>query len=553
MKVGIDSKERECRELLVATTRATSNFACIDIDGDDVYSRSSGNVQCLERRRFHINPRGRELFAARKQNRTIMHQTMAATTVAAAFVGVSHARSSTYRIPSKNALKLCRSSSARTRLQRKPISRSMGLRDASNAGIRCCVPRSDDEASDRVPLPSSENGEAKAVALKRRRKKRHTALKIATGAAVAAVALGIPSTLFIHNRMARNHAADHNTHVAIGADEQNKAKPRKSNPKSATDTETAARRQRDFQRTALKLAFVLSGSTVAALGIILMVLISIQDKLVYKPSSVSQGEPGAHGFDAFDDVELTTDDGVRICGWLLRVSNDKSLYSKAPTMLYFHGRDKNASFRLKKVKELLDTVGCNVLLVSYRGFGESQGNPTERGMVLDAESAFEYVKSRKDIDQSKLWTYGESLGGAVAMSFAHAHQSELQGLVLENTFTSLLDMINRVHPVLTPVRGLSRNRWRSDLRMPELRIPVLLLSGLRDSFIPPRMMKELHALATASAYTQLVEFPGGTHNRTWRCKGYFDAIDDFVQIVESEAPTPNAPSASVSSSASISA
>lgn len=292
--------------------------------------------------------------------------------------------------------------------------------------------------------------------------------------------------------------------------------------------------------TRLKVAlkcFLLAGIlsslvTAATIGVFWV----IQDSLVYKPTKVWRGNPKSSGMPFYDDVNYCTIDGVEISGWFIK--QPPELYRSARTLIYFHGTDKNASFRLKKVVGFYEQCKCNVLLLSYRGYGLSSGFPNERGMCIDAESALDYLQSRGDVDVApggNLWVYGESLGGAVAVHFTRVHQERVNALILENTFTSLLDMIKLEFPILGVFRYLSRNKWQSRHRIRDIRTPILFLSGLRDTYIPPRMMKEMHELAKQSRRKEFVEFEKGTHNRTWVNDGFYSSVAAFMEGVELEA------------------
>lgn len=277
------------------------------------------------------------------------------------------------------------------------------------------------------------------------------------------------------------------------------------------------------------LGALLAGVVVAATIAVFWV---IQDSLVYKPAAVWRGSPSASGMPHFDDVRYCTVDGAEISGWFIRQPGE---YGKARTMVYFHGTDKNASFRLRKVVGFYERCGCNVLLLSYRGYGRSTGKPNERGFRIDAESAYDYLVSRGDVDVrpgGNLWVYGESLGGAVAIHFSNVYQSCINALILENTFTSLLDMIKLEFPILGVFRYLSRNRWQSKKRIGDLSIPLLFLSGLRDSYIPPSMMKTMHQLAVSSRLKEFVTFEKGTHNGTWTREGFYDSVARFMDRVD---------------------
>jgi len=84
-----------------------------------------------------------------------------------------------------------------------------------------------------------------------------------------------------------------------------------------------------------------------------------------------------------------------------------------PTIIYFHGNAGNISHRLHTVKDLYKHVKCNILLVSYRGYGQSEGSPSEHGLICDAEAALNFIYERKDINHDKVFVFGRSLGGAV--------------------------------------------------------------------------------------------------------------------------------------------
>ena len=284
----------------------------------------------------------------------------------------------------------------------------------------------------------------------------------------------------------------------------------------------------------LKSALLLGIATSIIIAITISVFWIIQDSLVYKPTKEWRGTPKHAGMPYYDDVNYCTIDGAEISGWFIKQPPER--YQNSRTLIYFHGTDKNASFRLKKVIGLYNHCQCNILLLSYRGYGLSTGKPNERGVRIDAESAYRYLKRRGDVNVApggNLWVYGESLGGAVAIYFSKVYQNCINALILENTFTSLLDMIKLEFPILGVFRYLSRNRWQSKKRIGDLRIPLLFLSGLRDSYIPPAMMKKMHSLATSSPLKEFVEFERGTHNRTWTADGFYESVARFMDRVDS--------------------
>ena len=119
---------------------------------------------------------------------------------------------------------------------------------------------------------------------------------------------------------------------------------------------------------------------------------------------------------------------------------------------------------------------CNVLLLSYTDYGLSAGKPNERGVRIDAESAYHYLKSRGHVNVGpggRLWVYGESLSGAVAVYFSHKYERCINAFILENAFTSLLDMVKLELPIFGIFRYLSRIRWQSKNRIGTLSVPLL--------------------------------------------------------------------------------
>ncbi|CAM9483817.1 unnamed protein product, partial [Choristocarpus tenellus] len=213
-----------------------------------------------------------------------------------------------------------------------------------------------------------------------------------------------------------------------------------------------------------------------------------QEKLLYFPTLPIKDpddnprglrSPAEHGL-KYEDMYMTTLDNVRIHGWLLRSSNTE----KVPTILYFHGNAGNIGMRLINAKEMLQALQCNIFLVEYRGYGKSEGIPSEEGLVLDAEAALRALKEDPlaRVDPDKLIVFGRSLGGAVAIAAAVEYPDQARrfwrALVVENTFLSISHMVDQVFPVLSGIKWLVlRLRWDSQERLKRLERPVLFFSG----------------------------------------------------------------------------
>lgn len=117
-------------------------------------------------------------------------------------------------------------------------------------------------------------------------------------------------------------------------------------------------------------------------------------------------------------------------------------------------------------------------MVSYRGYGSSEGNPSEPGIKLDAKAALQYASNQSDVlDVSRLYLFGRSIGGACALSVAATPEGQrvLRGVVVENTFTSIDDMIDDVMPALRFAKPLNRNKWNSTEAIRQIGLPILFI------------------------------------------------------------------------------
>jgi abhydrolase domain-containing protein 13 len=209
-----------------------------------------------------------------------------------------------------------------------------------------------------------------------------------------------------------------------------------------------------------------------------------------------------------EEVWLTASDGVRLHGWFVHAAGDGGAH--APTIVFFHANAGHAGWRLPNVAALARAVPANVFLWDYRGYGNSDGSPTEEGLQRDARAVMDHVAGRPDVDQGRVFLFGRSLGGAVATfaaAYAQTARSEaslppLAGVILENTFSSIDDMVDVVMPFLAPLkRWVLRMHWPTAAVLPTLpaELPVLLISGERDALVPPAMMRSLESAARARA------------------------------------------------------
>jgi hypothetical protein len=175
------------------------------------------------------------------------------------------------------------------------------------------------------------------------------------------------------------------------------------------------------------------------------------------------------------------------------------------------------------------TLGVNIMILDYRGYGRSEGSPSENGLYLDAEAAFEFLVSDRGVDsETELILFGRSLGAAVAVELAARHR--VRGVILESGFTSVKDMAQRIYPFLP--MGLLINavqaRYDTISKIGNVTAPVMVLHGDRDEIVPFELGEEL--FEAASEPKTFYRIRGAVHNDTYHVGGesYFEALREFV-------------------------
>ena len=249
-----------------------------------------------------------------------------------------------------------------------------------------------------------------------------------------------------------------------------------------------------------------------------------QRHFIFLPSQVLQTTPDRVGIPHYEVVHIPSGSGSErgeLYGWWLPAAQPN-----APTLLYLHGNGENISQSLFKGDQLYG-MGYNLLLVDYRGYGESTGGePSEAKSYEDADAAWNYLLKRAGRNKS-IFIYGHSLGGAIAIDLA-IHHPEATGLIAESTFTTMSDMGKRQYNFL-PVDLLLNQRFDSLGKVGRLKIPVLYIHGMLDTLIPYGMSERLFEKSPQPKFFKTIKGGGHDDSSTVGWTEYRDAVGEFVK------------------------
>ncbi|MFC1667361.1 alpha/beta hydrolase [Candidatus Omnitrophota bacterium] len=198
----------------------------------------------------------------------------------------------------------------------------------------------------------------------------------------------------------------------------------------------------------------------------------IERRTLYFPMKEIEFIPKEAGL-SYEDVYLNTEDGARLNGWFIPAGDSRF------TILFFHGNAGNISHRMEKIL-ILNKLALDVFIVDYRGYGRSNGRPSEMGLYKDAQAAYNYLVSERRVSSEHIILYGESLGGAVAVDLAGA--KTVKALITECAFSSTHDVARAVYPFL-PAFFVS-SKFDSVKKIKNIKIPKLIIHSQNDEIIP---------------------------------------------------------------------
>ncbi|CAB4253512.1 similar to Saccharomyces cerevisiae YNL320W Putative protein of unknown function [Maudiozyma barnettii] len=251
-----------------------------------------------------------------------------------------------------------------------------------------------------------------------------------------------------------------------------------------------------------------------------------QNKLVYP--SWAQGArnhvdtPDTRGL-PYKRIKLTTRDGMKLDAFDLRKEESTT------TVVILCPNAGNIGYFIPIMEMFYRQFNMSVFIYSYRGYGKSDGSPSEIGLKIDADSAMSYLATDEFHRQRKLVLYGRSIGGANAIYIASRFGNMIDAVILENTFLSITKVIPYIFPYLAKFAFLCHEVWNSEEEITKIpsEISFLFLRGLKDEIVPPPHMTELYSLCP-SKDKEMYEFPLGHHNDTILQDGYWNIIGEYL-------------------------
>ena len=242
----------------------------------------------------------------------------------------------------------------------------------------------------------------------------------------------------------------------------------------------------------------------------------LEHRSVFFPTPDVEITPAAVSL-SYEDVELTTPEGLKLHGWF--VPQEGAKY----TFLLCHGNAGNVSHRIDKIL-LFREVEVNVFIFDYRGYGKSQGKPSERGIYVDVKAAYDYLVNSRNINPDHIIVHGTSLGCAAAIDLAS--KEKIAGLIAEGGFSGSRDVARRVYPFIPSF--VFSNILNSMPKVKKITAPKLFIHSKNDEIIPFALGKKLFDAAPEPK--KLVEIFGG-HNTAFLDSQavYVLAVKDFLK------------------------
>lgn len=248
-----------------------------------------------------------------------------------------------------------------------------------------------------------------------------------------------------------------------------------------------------------------------------IVLYFRQDSMLFHPRALKQSNQ-QWITDTYpnSNISISIKEGLTLKGWLLK----RPLMEKQPLVIYFGGNSEELSSVAHDFEKFTDYA---FLLINYRGFGESDGQPSQDNLFSDALTIYDHISQREDIDKQRIVVVGRSLGTGVAVYLA-AHRA-LQGVILISPYDSITHIAQKRFPFI-PVSLLIKHPFDSIALAPSINTPMLSLVAEQDTLIPPQHSYDLAAQWGGAYKVQLIE--SADHLDIPNHEMYWKTINQFL-------------------------
>lgn len=263
---------------------------------------------------------------------------------------------------------------------------------------------------------------------------------------------------------------------------------------------------RKIARTMVRLVV----ATILLYAVVLVLAWRFQERLAFPGPSGDLPSPGEFGMPDGRIVTIETADGVRISGWYLPPAPHTS-GTRSPAMLWFHGNIETVGSIASVIRDFRPP-GIAVLAIDYRGYGESDGEPSEQGVYRDAEAAWDWLVTQPEVDSTRIAVYGRSIGSAIGLYLA-THRP-VRAVVVESAFTSGIEMAREHGALVSP--ALMDVSLDNLARAGRLTVPLLVIHGSADRLAPIGMGR---AIADTGRAEEFLILEGATHSTMYERGG----------------------------------
>ena len=245
---------------------------------------------------------------------------------------------------------------------------------------------------------------------------------------------------------------------------------------------------------------------------------SYLNRRIFVPSKGLDAVPQELGL-GHEEVRIISADGTEIHGWFFPQQGQD-------TFIFFHGNAGNVSHYLDLIPALQTGLGVSILLFDYRGYGMSEGSPTERGVYLDAAAAIDWVERRTE--SRRIVYYGLSLGAAIAIEMAIKKPPAV--LIVEAAFASISDMAVLASPIVGFLaRPWLRGRFDNISKVSRLGVPTLFIHGDDDEVVPFEHSLKLYRAAARGKEFYGVRGAAHTQSMFVGEERYLERLRNFME------------------------